>query len=130
MSKKKDPVLIMIDIADKITINNYIAMWKKYFYIGANKLGFSQHSIDLLFEWGEGGHNWELLNCDTRHKYYTKSALISDLKYEMSYIADRLSIDRLFRAHWLFNQIHNKELQIKFDAEIKALNKKNRRKKK
>ena len=81
-------------------------LWKGYFYIACNLLGIKgKSSVNALFEWGENGHNWEALwLSESDYKDSTISEIYYDFTDEAIYIADRLSLDRLFRTHWLYNQ--------------------------
>lgn len=67
---------------------------------------FNIAAINKLFEWGDGGHNWTALHKgNTEYENYNEDEILSEFKAEVSYTYDRMSLDRLFRTHWLFNQI-------------------------
>jgi hypothetical protein len=81
-------------------------LWKNYFTIACNYLGIKDiTSINVLFEWGENGHNWEQLwlSENPDYKNATVSEIYQDFTTEAMYISDRMSLDRLFRTHWLYN---------------------------
>lgn len=83
--------------------------WKKAFECISEHLGFDKKSTKILFEWGNGGYNWEQLHFDkTKYKSYSFSQLINLLDSEATYCSDRMSLDRLFRCHWIFNEIKRK----------------------
>jgi hypothetical protein len=85
---------------------NVTNLWKNYFTLSCNYLGIKDiTSINVLFEWGENGHNWKQLwlSENPDYKNATVSEIYQNFTAEAIYIADRLSLDRLFRTHWLYN---------------------------
>jgi hypothetical protein len=103
-----DKIDKLIQIAEILESNNLHVniLWKKYFNIACNHLGIKdKKTINILFAWGEYGHNWKALwKEDSEYKDDDFNRLYKVFVYEAMYIADRLSIDRLFRCHWLYNQ--------------------------
>ena len=54
--------------------------------------------------------NWTATHKEnTEYTNYSKMKLIDEFCGECHYISDRISYDRLFRAHWLFRQVFIKE---------------------
>lgn len=59
-----------------------------------------------LWNWGEHGNNWDILHIEnTKYKDYTKKQLIEEFSGDVFYCSDRMSLDRLLRCHWLYQQI-------------------------
>jgi len=55
--------------------------------------------------------NWGALHREvTEYSDTSKEELKEEFDSECNYIADRISYDRLFRTHWLFRQVYEKEL--------------------
>ena len=91
-------------------------LWRAFFAKVLYDWGFNKTAIDALFGWGSNGHNWQALwsechptstNPKKRHMNYGRvpaRRFLEDFKGEVGYIYDRLSLDRLFRTHWLYNQ--------------------------
>lgn len=72
--------------------------------------GFNEDSIKALFYEFDMA-NWKALHLEnTEYKTKTKKELLDSFLRECYYISDRLSFDRLFRTHWLFKQVFDKEL--------------------
>jgi hypothetical protein len=81
-------------------------LWKEFFTIYLKSQGFNKKAINKLFEWGDGGHNWVELHQENSEYYgkFGRVRLSQSFKGEVNYIYDRMSLDRLFRAHWIYNQ--------------------------
>jgi hypothetical protein len=81
-----------------------IKNWKNLFSEVLSNWGFTEPSISKLFEWGaEYGHNWEKLHPSQEEELQSSTEILEDFWNEVSYCSDRMSIDRLFRCHWLYN---------------------------
>lgn len=82
------------------------SLWYKFFSVALKKYGFNKRAIDELFKWGNSGHNWKELWQENSidYKNYGEILLLRAFIYEIEYIYDRVSLDRLFRTHWIFNQ--------------------------
>ena len=81
-------------------------LWKEYHSKALSRLGFNKQSREQLFSWGENGHNWKKLhigNSSYAGKDNIRKLLREDFLEDVLYIFDRISLDRLFRCHWLFN---------------------------
>lgn len=95
-------IYIKIDQGDQKDIDKN---WKEFFSCYLKDCGFNYTAIEALFEWGSDGHNWSELHIDkTEYKDYNKDQLLQRFICEVHYIYDRMSLDRLFRTHWLYNQ--------------------------
>ncbi len=82
-----------------------LALWEKCFCaylkstIGLSKKGGKKLFRDFRME------NWKALHLEnTDYANETKAELIESFQCECIYISDRMSFDRLFRCHWLFNR--------------------------
>lgn len=78
-------------------------------------IGFNDLSISTLF------YHFDMLNWKALHKENTEycntptTELIEIFKADVNYISDRVSLDRLFRVHWLFlNAFPNELNRIKY----------------
>lgn len=75
------------------------------------KLGYRAEIIDDLF------YHWDMSNWKAMHKENTEYANHSDWDLhqaftgDVAYISDRMSYDRLFRAHWLFREAYSEHLK-------------------
>lgn len=79
-------------------------LWKQFFFIYLESLGFNKESINHLFSW-QIGNNWRDLHIEnTEFKLYNKTLLLERFKGQIEYIFDRMSLDRLFRTHWMICQ--------------------------
>lgn len=101
------------DIADKIykaKREEIPLLWKKFFYQCLANWGFNIKSRKDLFEW-DIGENWaDLHKENTGYKDENSKQLLESFRAEVSYISDRTTLCRLFRAHWLFCQAYDKEV--------------------
>ena len=89
--------------------------WEYCFSYSLKKMksGFNNKSIKCLFE-DFDMENWTALHIEnTEYAGKSKDKLVSEFIGECHYIADRMSLDRLFRCHWLFKQAFEKELSAK-----------------
>jgi hypothetical protein len=95
-------LLLLCDMIQKEQDEDAILRLWKAFLIHAltNIYKFNTRAAEEMFKWGAGGYNWKRLH-NTEGINYT----LSDFKNEVLYISDRIGLDRLFRAHWLINQI-------------------------
>lgn len=75
-------------------------LWKEFVYLILKTWGYNLKARKDLFAW-EIGENWADLNQENAVKP-TKRELLADFKGEVSYIADRMSLDRLFRTHHMY----------------------------
>jgi hypothetical protein len=77
-----------------------IRLWKAFFCTALIEIyKFNTSAAEEMFNWGSDDHNWEKLHS-------TDEILsIADFKSEVNYISDRISLDRLFRTHWMINQL-------------------------
>lgn len=63
---------------------------------------YTDNVIKSLFE-GFVMQNWIAMHkANTEYADYSEIKLQESFKWECSYIADRISYDRLFRCHWLY----------------------------
>ena len=94
------------------TFEEILPNWRLCFSYFLLPKGFEEPAIkDLFFEFEMD--NWKALHKEnTRYAGYSKEELIESFKAECSYISDRMSYDRLFRAHWLFRQAFRNELNV------------------
>lgn len=71
---------------------------------------FSDEAIKSLFYYFDM-ENWTALHQDnTEYKGKSQHEMFKEFIGECGYISDRMSYDRLFRAHWLFKQAFYKEM--------------------
>jgi len=97
-----------IDIDDKNKIHldmiiNIKSKWEEIFNLQLTRWGFNDISISELFEWGNGGHNWSKLHTTDEEEKQNTIKWLGNFASEIHYCYDRMSLDRLFRCHWLFN---------------------------
>lgn len=79
--------------------------WKEYFDRSLLDIGLDQKSIDVLFTKWEMG-NWRAMHIETsEYKDHSKNDLYRVFTNDLEYISDRISLDRIFRNHWLYRQI-------------------------
>ena len=80
-------------------------LWKEVFTSFLSYLRFNEYAIDSLFEWGDFGHNWKDLHKEnTEYAGLSELQLFTHFKGDLDYCSDRMSLDRLFRLHWLYKQ--------------------------
>lgn len=81
-----------------------ISTWHSHMKTLLNRFGFDDLGAEQLVKWGAMGHNWSKLHWDSE-----KSSIeyLKDFAHELYYCSDRMSLDRLFRCHWLFNGAYN-----------------------
>ncbi len=82
--------------------------WRAYFCGYLYYLGWNKTAVNHLFEWGNTGHNWKLLHWEPLTSEQRLEAMRSLLE-EVCYTSDRLSLDRLLRAHHQYNRIQEPE---------------------
>lgn len=97
-----------MDTADKLirfsSNRKNIKRWKNLFSEVLSNWGFEENAISKLFEWGaEYGHNWEKLHPSSEEESKTSEEILDKFWGEVYYCSDRMSLDRLFRCHWLYN---------------------------
>ena len=85
---------------DDATEKHISKYWKEFFTCYLKELNFNKSAIEELFKWH--GVNRDNL------KGMSKSELRVRFQWEVSYIFDRLCLDRLFRAHWIYNEYIDK----------------------
>lgn len=91
------------------------SLWKKFFTMALKDgFDFNKESINVLFDWGSGGHNWIELHPTDEYNKLSKKKKFDKFCHEIFYISDRLSIDRIFRTHWMFNQLTEKDYRKTF----------------
>jgi hypothetical protein len=84
--------------------------WKEIFTGALEYWGFNDPAISSLFNWGcssltgyRGEHNWKKLHSTDEEILWSSEEKLQRFLSEVSYISDRITLDRLFRTHWLFN---------------------------
>jgi hypothetical protein len=118
--KEKDTAYQRIELASKLESYNETfganyseikKIWKEFFDITLKDIGIkSQKSIDILF-WEWDMCNWKAMHKEnSEYKDNSRKEMYDSFSGEASYIADRISLDRVFRTHWLFRQIFNDEI--------------------
>jgi hypothetical protein len=94
-------IQLSVDIKrNKITLEEVKNKWNEYMKFILHEWGFNQTAIQHLIKWGDGGHNWRLLHWDDKKPY---QEYLEEFVYEIAYCSDRMTLDRLFRCHWLLN---------------------------
>ena len=99
-------------------LKTFESIHNKWFWIFnyyLQTLDFNDESVKKLFyDWDMD--NWKAMHREkSEYKNYSNKQLLEDFKGDMNYCSDRMSLDRLFRNHWKFNQIFSKELlKIKY----------------
>jgi hypothetical protein len=74
--------------------------WKKTFRkIMKKAYGFNRKSSNAMFEWVGYNHNWEKLWYDDSVSWESDR---ESFYYDLGYISDRLSMDRILRVHYMF----------------------------
>lgn len=94
-------------IESNITIKSIIIIKNKWEQLYKKQLfqwEFNGKATNDLFEWGENGHNWSKLHTTDKEDEKFCINWLDDFLYELEYCSDRMSLDRLFRCHWLYNQ--------------------------
>ncbi len=81
--------------------------WRSYFSGALYHWGWNKAAVHMLFDWGRGGHNWELLHWPETTTVAQRDQLLEEFASEVRYCSDRLSPDRLLRCHYLYNQIQD-----------------------
>lgn len=77
--------------------------WKPLYILTLRQWGYNMKSASDLYDWGVFGHNWEKLHPDENEQRMPPDQCLDMFYGEVSYCSDRMSLDRLFRCHWLFN---------------------------
>jgi len=77
--------------------------WKRLFKLQLSEYGFNNISIRELFIWGNNGHNWNKLHTNVEEEKKNVIEWLGKMAGEIYYCCDKMSLDRLFRCHWLFN---------------------------
>jgi hypothetical protein len=84
--------------------------WMDCFNYYLTTLGYNNKSIESLFYDFEMC-NWTAMHIEnTRFKEMSPEQLVLDFTGECEYICDRMSLDRLFRTHWVFRQAYKCDL--------------------
>ena len=74
---------------------------------------FNKTILNDLYEWGSNGYNWTRLHSNKYDYYDTIKKYISKFSGELEYCSDRMSIDRLFRCHWEYNNLLEGYIKLK-----------------
>jgi hypothetical protein len=102
---------ITINIVNKIKVE-----WEELFKLQLKEWGFNDIASNELFEWGNRGHNWDRLHSTEEEDKLSISECLLQFSGEIYYCSDRMSLDRLFRCHWLYNhaiiQFKNKNIPV------------------
>lgn len=85
--------------------------WKPLFVLTLLDFGFNVNSAKKLFNWGEWGHNWKILHWSKEDEELSFEKKLSKFYGEISYCSDRMSFDRLFRIHHIYNLIQYKHFK-------------------
>lgn len=84
-------------------------LWCGYFADYLYYTGWNKAAVRQVLEWGELGHNWKLLHWteveDTPEAY---ASAMEDMRSEVIYTSDRMSLDRAFRIHHMYNRIQSR----------------------
>lgn len=86
--------------------------WLKIFatMLAAIDDSMGERTVKCLY-FGFQMQNWEILHKEnTKYRNYTQEEFLAEFKSEVLYICDRLSLDRIFRTHWLFRQAYAEDL--------------------
>lgn len=97
---------MMITIDKLIHFSNHsknLHLWENLFKEVLKNWGFNKTAQDKLFEWGKYGHNWEKLHENSIEEDMPANEVLNQFFGEVDYCSDRMSLDRLFRCHWLYN---------------------------
>lgn len=78
-------------------------LWEGLFKEVLKNWGFDKNAQNTLFEWGNHGHNWTKLHENDSEKSMPANEVLESFFAEVDYCSDRMSMDRLFRCHWLYN---------------------------
>jgi len=85
--------------------------WFKTFNFILKNWGFNKKARHELFYWWDMD-NWKAMHLDkSEYKKCSKEKLFDHFLGDTNYCSDRMSYDRLFRCHWLFRKIFDKELR-------------------
>ena len=109
----------MMSTMERIPITSFkrmYATWYKCFAytLKSFKAGYTDKAIAHMFRYFDMC-NWEQFHLDNS-KYkdipeeIREEVMYKDFCGECRYVYDRMSYDRLFRVHWLFLQIYEKEI--------------------
>ena len=100
----------IVDLTDSFASKTLDAKyWKAIFVIHLRAWGFNTASALKLFSWGAEGHNWKNLHPSIEESNRTFDEAREEFYGEVSYCSDRMGFDRLFRCHWLYNQMMMKK---------------------
>lgn len=106
---------VYVPLVDKPTKKQLKKLWKPAFIrILRNYYGFNKKAAETMFDWGSQGHNWSAL-----HHTFEESLeeVLESFTYEVRYICDRISLDRLLRTHHMYNHYFATLSHIKFKKE-------------
>ena len=91
-------------------------IWEEFFFRAFKMMGMNKKSIKVLWEDFEMS-NWKAMWFEgSEFENYTYRELFETFVGEAHYICDRLSIDRIFRTHWLFKEAFYNWPDMKFRA--------------
>lgn len=95
---------------NNITLDNIKYIMKEWKIILKQQLlnfgwKFNNTLLDDIYRWGSNGYNWTKLHSKKKDEYKTIQTYIKHFSGELEYCSDRMSIDRLFRCHWEYNNL-------------------------
>lgn len=95
--------------------------WERVFGICLSECGIqSKPAGEALFKWGKEGHNWKKLHMNEEEEKWETTYAMRMFAGELEYCSDRMSLDRLFRCHWLYNTLIKKYADEKLAEKISA----------
>jgi len=112
--RKFDTVSAYIHVAKHKSDLKY---WKPLYLIQLQQWGFGLSGASVMFNWGESGHNWKKLHPDEAEEKASPELVLNWFYSEVEYCSDRMSLDRLFRCHWLYNLYQQKVHKIQWQQE-------------
>lgn len=107
----------LLDFEEKYlsSFEEIYALWYEFFEKSMRAMGIrSRQASKLLFEEWEM-ENWKNMHLENSvYAEYNRDRLYQSFSGDVNYISDRISFDRLFRAHWFFRQVFMDELTMKY----------------
>lgn len=103
---------LVYNMPKNVRYNEFKIKWFNCFYyiLKDFKLGYNMKIIKSLFYHFQMD-NWKDLHlANSIYKGFSEKKLREELLSELSYCADRMTYDRLFRVHWLFKQVFKTEM--------------------
>lgn len=101
-----DPIReeLYLSLFDEKIYQHLVCEWQKVFNECLYAIGIKdKESANTLFEWGKEGHNWRKLHLNEDEENWSTRDTMIHFVSELEYCSDRMSLDRLFRCHWLYN---------------------------